>query len=108
MSRRNGKAIHANKLFVSKPDDIALCTAVEDKFINLCNIHLNMKGTQLFIPSSLDSDMLNWRKMAVRHRRGDFRHSEAEMKSLRTIAEWTLEVNAKLRNQEVPKVDWRD
>lgn len=108
MNRRNGKPIHSNKLVVSKPDDIALCTAVEDKFINLCNIHINITGIQLVIPPSLISDMLNWRRMAIRHRKGDFRHTETEKKSLRTVAEWTLVTNAKLRNQEVPNMNWRD
>ena len=105
MSRRNGSA---SRMVVSSPDDIALCRAVEDKFINLCNIHFNMKGTQLFIPPSLNSDMLNLRKMAVRHKSGDFRHNETEKKSLKSVAEWTLSVNAKLRNQEVPKMEWGD
>ncbi len=106
MSRRNGS--HKNRLMTSKPDDIALSTAVEDKFLNLCTTYFNMKGVQLFIPPSLTSDMFNWRKMAIRHKNGDFRHAEIELRSLKTVAEWTLAVNSKLRNQESPNVDWRE
>jgi len=40
--------------------------------------------------------------------KGDYRHTEAEKRSTRAIADWTLEVNAKLRNQKKTKIEWPD
>ena len=104
----NGQVIHSNMLVTSTPDDISLCQAVEDKFKDLCNIHPKMTGVHLQIPKRLEKYMINWRTMAIRFKNGDFRHTDIEKKSLRTIAEWTLRVNARLRNQEIPIVRWRD
>jgi len=109
MSKDNGQAIHTGRLLPSNPDYIALCQAVEEKFKLLFNTYYNMIGEPLSVPVSLNDDMIRWRQMAVRHNRGDFRNSDAEIKSLRNIAEWTLVVNAKLHNQEKPNtMVWRD
>ena len=107
MSKRNG-SIHRNVLKKSNPDYIALSSAVEEKFKLLCTMYYNMRGTQILIPGHLMKDMLNWRTMVVRHQKGDFRHTDIEIKSLKNVAEWTLETHAKLRNQPVPKMEWRD
>ncbi len=37
--------------------------------------------------------------------RGDYRHRESEMKACRVVAQWTIQLNAQLRNQPVPVVD---
>ena len=110
MTRRNGrpKRIHQNRLHPSAADEIALAQAVGERFINLCGAFLRIRGTQLAPPADLDADMLRWRTMCVRHRKGDFRNSRAELLSTRAVAEWTLAVNAELRNQPKPVVEWRD
>ena len=102
----NGQ-IHFNVLRPSTPDAIALATALEERFVDLCGSYLRIKGSQLIPPPSLDNDMLRWRQMRVRHKKGDFRNSDAELLSVRTICEWTLRVNAEIRNQKSVAVDWR-
>jgi len=110
MSRRNGKLKqkYPDILQFSSQDDISLSLAVEQRFIDLCGSYLRVKGIRLVPPSSLDADMFRWRQMAVRYKKGDFRHTQSEMKSLRIIAEWTLQLNAELRNQTYQPIEWRD
>lgn len=105
MSRRNGRA-HLNKLEPSPHDVVAMCQAVETRFVEVLELHLRVNGEKLYPPAHLDRAMHLWRTMAVRFKKGDFRNTADEKKALREIAEWTLRVNAKLRNQKMPVVDW--
>jgi len=105
MGRRNGQ-IHFHQLKPSLQDTIQPSLAVHERFVNLCGSWLRVRGEQIPIPKSLDGDILLWRKMSVRHKQGDFRNSEAELKALRTVAGWTLEMNCVLRNQPIKRIDW--
>lgn len=96
------------KLVKSSRDDVALCMAVQTRFLDLCGSHLRIRGTELVPPASLDQDMLRWREMAVRYKGGDYRHTEAELASLKEIATWTVAVNAQMRNQKMPHIVWRE
>jgi len=107
MHKSNG-TIHGGLLVPSHADYIALCSAVEDKFKILCNLHMDIKGVNVEIPHGIYKDMVNWRTMASRYKKGDFRHTNAEKQSLKTVAQWTLAAHAKLRNQPTPKMEWRD
>jgi len=109
VSGGKGKSIiHNNLLVTSRQDDIALADAVEYRFLKLSKDHLRIRGNPLLIPATLDADMVLWRTMRVRHKKGDFRHSEVELKGTQSIAEWTLIVNAEIHNQKKPqKIDWR-
>lgn len=85
-------------------DTIALCHAVQDRFLDLCHAHLRIRGEQLPIPESMDSDLLRWRTMMGRFKRGDYRNTHSEFRSLKYIAEWTVRMNQELRSQ--PVTDW--
>jgi hypothetical protein len=85
-------------------DEVMLCQKVEGGFLTICAEHKRQHGMELEIPASLDKDILRWRQMAVRYKRGDMRHTEAEYKSLKVIAQWTVSVNCKLRGQPDKKV----
>ena len=108
MSRRNGKLRHADSLVPSKPDDISLAQAVEEKFLQLTQLWFRNRHAELGIPDALKQEMFLWRRMRVRHKQGDFRHSAAEMRAVRTVAEWTLKMKATLCNQDSKHVEWRD
>lgn len=105
MSNSNGSS---PKLLPSNPDTIALGIAVEEKFLELCHLHIRMKGTEINIPASMDKDMLRWRQMRIRHKSGDYRNSDAELKSLKSIAQWTVAENCTLRGQPITSVKWKD
>ena len=96
---------HGGMLRSSTPDTVALADAVEGRFLDLCGSWLRVRGVEMTIPESLNLDMLRWREMRCRHLRGDFRNSEAEEKSTKTIAQWTLDCQADLRNQQPQKLD---
>jgi hypothetical protein len=102
MSRKNGQA--ADTLQRSTPDDTALNLAVLERFLQLCRLWLHNYKEKLPVPAELDRDMLLWRTMALRHKAGDLRHKASEMKALRNVAAWTLEVKARMCGQPVPKV----
>jgi hypothetical protein len=90
----------------STPDTIALATAVEDRFLEICPLYFKRTAMQLVPPASLDADMLRWRTMRVRHKSGDFRNTEAELKSTQAVAQWTVDVNCQLRGQPTQQIVW--
>ena len=95
---------HGNMLKPSEPDTVALADAVESRFLDLCGSWQRIRGVDLPLPQILDSDLLRWREMLVRHRKGDFRNTESELKSVKVVAQWTLDMNAELRNQKPQKL----
>jgi hypothetical protein len=107
MQKVMNKNIHPNQLIPSTQDDILLCREVERGFNMVFNLYRSQNGEDLPVPPSLDADMFRWRSMAVRFRKGDLRHSEAELKSLKTIAQWTVSLNCKLGNQPEKKLVWK-
>ncbi len=108
MTRRNERTrpIHLNMLHPSCRDIISLGIAVEERFLTLCESWLRMRGVQLPMPKSLTKDMFLWRTMMVRYKKGDFRHKEAEEKSLKAIAQYTVDRNNELRCQEPKTIKW--
>lgn len=97
-----------SKLIQSSRDDVALSSAVQSRFLDLCESYLRIRGVELNIPPSLDTDFLRWRELVARHQKGDLRHTEAEMASVKEIATWTVAVNAQMRNQKMPHIVWKE
>lgn len=109
MSKRNGKQIHAGRLVPSHGGPNGIITGaeiVEEKFLLLCNMYGNIRHERLVPPPSLDKDMLLWRRMRVRHKKGDLRHTEAELQATKAVAEWTVNVHMELRGLPPRKIDW--
>lgn len=99
----------ANDLLLpSIQDTVILAEAVESRFLDLCGAHQRIKGEELLPPPDLNSAVLLWRRMRVRHKRGDFRNSRSELQATRTIAQWTMDVHCELRNQPKKTLQWRD
>lgn len=109
MSRRTkaSPVIHTDTLQASRIDDISLAEAVEHRFVTLCSSYLQIRGVMLVPPPELDGDLFRWRTMRKRHKIGDFRNTQDEIKSTQRIAQWTLDVNNKLRNQDPKVLEWR-
>ena len=105
---KNGNMRHHRKLVVSSQDDIALCVETEDRFLNICGTWLRVKKEEIDIPQDVHADMYQWRVMRARHKKGDFRHTGAEMKALRNVAQWTLDMKKDVCNQPREQIKWRD
>ncbi len=105
MTRRNGK-IHLNALVPSSLDTSELAFAVEQRFLDLCDAWLRIRGVALVPPKDLDKAMLLWRTMRMRHRKNDLRNSPEELQATKQIAQWTIDQNMELRNQKSIKVVW--
>lgn len=108
--RRNGrpKKIHHNRLMPSGPDDVELATAVEERFLGLCNDYFRLQGVKMSIPPDLFNDIFRWREMRIRHKQGDFRHTEAELKSVKAVAQWTVNQNCLLKGQPLVSLEWKE
>ena len=102
------KNIHFNVLHPSEPDTVELGYAVEQRFLDLLSAYQRIHGEVLNIPIQLDRDILRWREMRIRHRGGDLQNTDSELTSTKVIAQWTLDVNAKLRNQKPVTIEWKD
>lgn len=90
--------------------------AVQERFKDVTDTYFRMHGENVIqvMPGNKiiaregtleHSDVYRWRRMCQRFMRGDFRHRASEVKALKAVAQWTLEVNATLRNQPRPRVD---
>ena len=100
--------IHFNILHPSDLDTVELGQAVEDRFLDLCGTYLRIRGETLPIPQQLYPDMLRWREMRVRHRAGDLRNTESELRSVKALAQWTVDENLALRGQQAVVVEWKE
>ena len=122
MSKRNGNTkplIHKNQLHPSHADTtlqcggplceipgcaVRACYEVHQRVALVSNMYLKAKGVTFVPDGDLAKALQRWKTMTDRHQRGDFRHSEDEMKAMKFVANWTLTLNAKLRGQEPPKL----
>lgn len=96
-------------LFPSPQSVVEFAKALEDRFLNLCELHGRVRGTQLIPPKSLDGDFLRWRELSVRFKRGDFRHAFDEEKAMLTIASWSLDMVCELTPGKVrEKMPWEN
>ena len=95
-------------LLNSKKDDIRLVDAIAERARTLVSLHLRVKGVALHPPGDLLKDFSLFNEVMDRYRGKDYRHTDDEMRSIRRIAQWTLDLNAELRNQEKTVMEWRD
>lgn len=93
-------------LLSSTPDMIALAEAVESRFLKLCEGWLHKRGEKLPISKLVHRDLFRWRQMRVRHRQGDNRNTQSELKSTKAIAQWTVTMNCELRGQPDKQLVW--
>ncbi len=111
MHKRNGRIKdirHSNMLHKSDQDMVQLGIAVHHRFLSVCELYFKVKGIQLIPPVDLNADMLIWRTMMMRFNNGDDRNTEDEKWATRRVAQWTLDVNSKLRNQKPVLLEWGD
>lgn len=94
------------QLFKSSPDQIGIVYEVNQRLIELDGSLLRVRGSGLFIAPSLEKDFERFQAVKTRHQSNDFRHSAAEMASVATIAQWSLDLNCELRNQPRVVVDF--
>lgn len=98
----------ANMLMPSDADAVGLAEAVKNGLKQLIHLYRRTRGTDLMFPKELDADVLRWRTMRGRHERGDLRHSEAELKSTKALAQWSLDVKCDLCGQPRKKLTWKN
>lgn len=95
-------------LLPSNPDEICLAEKVEENYLELSAAYQRIKGELLIFPRYIDRDVMRWRQMRVRHKAGDYRHTESELKAVKAVAQWTVDVQMTIRNQPAKTVEWKD
>lgn len=95
-------------LIPSKPDDIALPHAVKEKIKELRDIVIRTAGVDLKIPGDLELDAKRMNLLLDRYAKADFRHTEAEKRSVRAIAQWSLNLKQIVCRQPVTQIEWGD
>lgn len=102
--KRKSAYIHGSALL---PADASLITgvrAVADSLAALKHATQRLKGIDLIQPPELDQDVIRFHTLLARFQDADFRYTEAELTSLKAVAQWSLRTNAELRNQKPPQV----
>lgn len=78
---------------------------IQERFIELADNFHKKWGFPIDIPSEIKSAIILWRQLFLRYRNGDFRHSEDERRAMAEVAQWSLDENRKLRNQDPIQLD---
>jgi hypothetical protein len=112
MSKRNGKSknIHSDNLKPSSEDVRALAESIEPRFVQVCETYGRKWGDGQVprIDAEMQKHFERWRQVVVRHRQGDYRHSLSEYKSMKAVAQWTVDENCKLCRQPSKLIEWSD
>ena len=104
--KKKRKMQNNNALLPSSVDSIQLAEAIEYRYFEITALHERINGTELMFPKELDQAVISWREVRVRHKAGDYRNSEEELRMIKIIAQWTVDVNNSLRNQPTKKIAW--
>lgn len=102
--RSKAQLIHGNALLLADASLITGVRAVADRLADLRAATQRLRGIDLIQPPELDLDVIRFHELLERFQKADFRYTEPELLSLKAVAQWSLQVNAKLRNQKPPKV----
>ena len=92
----------------SSEDTVALGEAVQSRLEELKLAYVRITHELLTMPNEMKSAFLLWTTMRKRHQRRDLRSTPGEEKATRHLAQWTLDVNADLRNQKRTKIVWKE
>jgi hypothetical protein len=87
-------------LIPSSADKRAFTKEVWARFEKVIDMMHKRRGI-VVIPSDIESAMQRARPIAIRHRRGDFRHSEVEMQFEQVLARWLVQTWAELNGHPV-------
>ena len=103
-NRNKAPRIHGSALLQADASLITGVRAVADRLADLRGAYRRLRGIDLIQPPELDHDVVRFHALLDRFQGADFRYTEPELRSLKAIADWSLQTNAKLRNQKPPKV----
>jgi len=96
------------QMTLSNRDDIAIVYEIQKRLVELRDRFCKVSGNDLIIPPNLKADFIRYNMVFGRYKEGDFRHSESEKKSIRAIAQWTVDLNRSICGQTPLKLEWRD
>lgn len=106
MKKSNGRPIHMNVLHPSTMDVVMLGDATEERFKIVLGRWFRAYHVEIVPPSELDRDMELWRTMRIRHREGDYRNTDDELRATQRIADWTHMKNCEVCNQKYTPIKW--
>lgn len=92
-------------LIPSSRDKVAFTKELWPRFEKTLSLMERKRGI-VVIPPEVESALKPARKIYLRHRQGDFRHTDGEMRSEQVVARWLVETWAHLNGQPVPKINF--
>ncbi len=96
---------HGSMLHLSGEGVVSLTAAVSDRYNRLIGDFQRIKGSALQVPKDMIPDYQRFMNLIRRYKKNDMRHTDAEARSLKTIAQWTLDINNAIRNQPAEQLD---
>ena len=96
------ESLPRGKLVKSPADLVMLGVRLDEDFGGCADLHMRVEGTLMTWPKTMETAIAYWRRMRVRHKQDDLRHSEEELAAVEDIATFCLQTNAKLRGQPIP------
>lgn len=103
----NSRKIHTNRLREATPDNLALLVAVDIRFREVTASYARVHK-MCVPPTSLDKDLVLWRTFFVRAKSGDKRCTRDEVRAVRRIAQWTLDMKKDLVGEPRIQLEWPD
>lgn len=89
--------------------ELEFCVNLEERFLSISQLWGRVKGSVLAPPASLDREMLLWRQLAVRLKKGDARIGDGEDKAMLALASWTLDLQCELiPGKKREKMPWEN
>jgi len=95
-----GKNGRAAGLRPATEKEVEVTDDVRERVYTLAVAWRQYRGTDLLPPAGIIGSYKRWRGMVARHRRGDFRVAEDELKAQLEVMRWAYEANCLIRGQE--------
>lgn len=99
--------LSSDRLAPSDKDMQFLVMSVIDRIRTVSEMYLRQWRTPM-PTASIERDLHRLNTVFERYEGGDTRHTESEKKSVRILAQWTIDQKATLVGQPTKKLEWVD
>ena len=90
-------------------NDVSMIHELSKRLLDLHELHRRVHGVDCLIPKDMENDFKRFNALKQRcYVLNDYRISESEVKSVRTIAQWVLDLKKQICGQPRHILEWRD
>jgi hypothetical protein len=73
-----------------------------ERLDEVAGLYERTTGHVFAVPADLSAEFIRVDQLAQRYMEKNYQHTEAELTSLKTLCQWSVDFNAKLRGQPTP------